>query len=198
MNETSGYNFHFTLNIGHKPLLVDISSKAKSVYLKAPSGTGKTTFLRTIAGINKNFKENTQDFPKRIGLVPQDSLLIPILSVKENLLLSPFSNTDRLNEVCDALSITHLLHRRPRMLSGGEKQRVSIGRALLSNPTHLLLDEPFAALDDEIKGLIANYIKNWINKNSTSMILVSHDESLPSILCEEVWTIKSDKLFVLK
>jgi molybdate transport system ATP-binding protein len=119
------------------------------------------------------------------------------MNVKNNLLLSPYAQENDLVQICDELAIGHLLQRYPRMLSGGEKQRVSIGRALLSQPQVLVLDEPFAALDYEIRGQIANFIKLWIKKNNADLILVTHDVSSSDFLCEEFWAIKNNKLSVV-
>ena len=146
MNEYK-YDFNFIMHLGATSVKVDIKSNASRVGLRAPSGSGKSSFVRTILGLNKKVTGKNIVLPYQIGYVPQDSLLIPNLNVKNNLLLSHHANKDELEQICDELSIGDLWQRYPRMLSGGEKQRVSIGRALLSQPKLLILDEPFAALD---------------------------------------------------
>lgn len=195
MTDQFYFNYHFVLDLKSSSLEVEIKSNAKTISLQAPSGTGKTTFIKTIAGINKNFNGDTSHFPGPVGYVPQDSLLIPIYSVKENLLLSPYAQEKDLDIISEALFFRHLLNRRPRMLSGGEKQRVSIGRALLLNPPLLILDEPFSGLDHEMKDSVANFVKSWVTAYNASLIFVSHDESVSQLLCQEFWTIKNNKLF---
>jgi molybdate transport system ATP-binding protein len=190
------FHFEFDMYLGATTLTVNVKSNASLIALKAPSGSGKSSFIRIVAGLNKKFHGIKNYHQQKIGYVPQDSLLIPTLDVKSNLLLSPYADKNELADVCDNLSIGHLLHRYPRMLSGGEKQRVSIGRALLSNPQLLILDEPFAALDYEIRTSIGNYLKEWIKNKKVDLILVTHDEVSSELLCEEFWTIKDNKLSV--
>jgi molybdate transport system ATP-binding protein len=184
------------MNLGSLSVKVHVESNSSSVALQAPSGSGKSTFVRTIAGLHKSAEITTIEFPRIIGYVPQDSLLIPHLSVKENLLLSPRSQASKLSEVCEELKILQLLDRKPRMLSGGEKQRVSIGRALLSHPELLILDEPFAALDFEIRDQVSAYLKEWLTKNQVNLLLITHDQVSSQFLCEEFWTIKNQCLGV--
>lgn len=192
---TNKYELNFVMNLGLKSISVNIRSDSARVGLRAPSGSGKSTFIRTIAGLNKNAVITKLECPLIIGYVPQDSLLIPHLNVRDNLLLSPRSDTSHLPEICEQLKISHLLDRMPRMLSGGEKQRVSIGRALLSKPQLLILDEPFAALDFGIRGQISFFIKNWLIKNKVDLILVTHDQTSSEFLCDEFWTINEQGLY---
>jgi molybdate transport system ATP-binding protein len=90
-----------------------------------------------------------------------------------------------------------LLERLPRLLSGGEKQRVAIGRALLSNPEVLLLDEPFSALDKTMRLKILEYLKIWLTKKNADLILVAHDEDTAVSLCEETWSIHDNILSIV-
>jgi molybdate transport system ATP-binding protein len=142
--------------------------------LFGPSGAGKTSLLNMIAGLIRPdrghivvagealFGEGVDLPPERrhAGYVFQDGRLFPHLRVRTNLLYGARRGPGRitLDEVVDLLGIGHLLDRWPRTLSGGEGQRVAIGRALLSNPRFLLMDEPLASLDsaraDEIMGMI--------------------------------------------
>lgn len=192
---TDKYDFNFIMSLGANDIKVDVKSSSSKVALRAPSGSGKSTFIRTIAGLNKNVVITKLECASDMGYVPQDSLLIPHLNVRENLLLSPRSDASQMNEICLELKISHLLDRMPRMLSGGEKQRVSIGRALLSRPRLLILDEPFAALDFSIRDQISLFIKNWLIKNQVDLILVTHDQTSSEFLCEEFWTINDQALY---
>jgi len=190
------YDLDFTIPLSNQVLGVKIQSQSSRVSLQAPSGAGKSSFLRAILKLNKKVKGRNFISYKIIGYVPQDSLLIPTMSIKENLLLSPRAEYSLLREVTYALSITHLIDRYPRMLSGGEKQRVSIARALLSMPELLILDEPFAALDKKMKITIIEFLRKWIEKNKIDLLLVSHDESSANQLCNEFWTIEDDQLII--
>jgi molybdate transport system ATP-binding protein len=132
------------------------------------SGAGKTSIINAIAGLIRPERgrivvdgsvlvdtEHGVRVPvhrRRIGYVFQEGRLFPHLTVRQNLLFGRWFASDRapaarLDDVVDLLGIAELLDRRPGRLSGGEKQRVAIGRALLASPRILLLDEPLASLD---------------------------------------------------
>lgn len=163
--------------------------------LFGPSGAGKSTLLSCIAGLinpdcghiavegrmlfdNKN-RTNLPPHKRNIGMVFQDSMLLPNYSVEGNLKYgmtwSQRKNKDHLLQIADVLEIGHLLKRNVRDLSGGEKQRIALGRAILSNPSLLLLDEPFAALDQKLTQKVIGYINAAHRLTSIPMIIVSHD-----------------------
>lgn len=163
--------------------------------LFGPSGAGKTTLLHCIAGLthpdsgrivlNDNvlydsFSHHYLPPEKRqIGLVFQDHLLFPHMTVRRNLSFGQKNkiSKERKNQLCEIaelLEITHLLNRNVRSLSGGEKQRVALGRAILSSPKLLMLDEPFAALDQELKRQLIPYLRRLYEITNIPMILVSH------------------------
>ena len=192
MSDSLIFNYHFELSLGTNSLAVDLESKASRIALQAPSGTGKTSFLRVLAGLNKKITGPPPSLLK-VGYVPQDPLLIPTMTVRENLLLSPQADPQELESLAHELSIEHLLARRPRMLSGGEKQRVSIGRAILSQPKLLLMDEPFSALDRELRHSVIEVMKRYLQNKNIHLILVTHEESSVESLCEEIWTIQEGK-----
>ncbi|MGD9668977.1 MAG: molybdenum ABC transporter ATP-binding protein [Hyphomicrobiaceae bacterium] len=159
------------------------------------SGAGKTTVVNAVAGllrpthgrinVNGHSLLDTQagiDVPihrRRVGYVFQDARLFPHLTVLQNLQFGArFNPTNRargsLDNVVDLLGIGHLLGRRPGPLSGGEKQRVAIGRALLSNPRILLMDEPLAALDEARKAEILPYLERLRDELDIPILYVSH------------------------
>ena len=161
--------------------------------LFGPSGSGKTTIINCIAGIIKpdsayidieNIKLNDTKlnifYPihrRDIGYVFQESRLFPHLSVKKNLTYGMrFSKSKRFEfkEIIDLLGLKEILNRYTYNLSGGEKQRVAIGRALLRQPKLLLMDEPLASLDQNKKNELLHYISKLDQKLKLPIIYVSH------------------------
>lgn len=159
------------------------------------SGTGKTTVVNAVAGLlrprsgritlsgkvlfDANAGISLPLHKRRLGYVFQDGRLFPHLSVRQNMLYGQrFAPDDApgpaLNEVSDLLGIAALLDRRPGALSGGEKQRVAIGRALLSRPQMLLMDEPLAALDSARKEEILPYLERLRDHTDIPVLYVSH------------------------
>jgi molybdate transport system ATP-binding protein len=122
---------------------------------------------------------------RRVGWVPQNALLFPHLTVEENLLFSPGARDRDWRKVTEALQIDHLLARQPRNLSGGESQRVALGRALLSRPRLLLLDEPLSALNDSLRIAVATFLAEHCIRNEVPLILATHRRSEAQALCEE-------------
>ena len=121
---------------------------------------------------------------RRIGYVFQDGRLFPHLTVRQNLLygrwFAPASERrGELDQIVDLLDIAALLDRRPARLSGGEKQRVAIGRALLASPRLLLMDEPLASLDEARKAEILPYIERLRDESGVPIVYVSH--SVPEV-----------------
>jgi molybdate transport system ATP-binding protein len=166
-----------------------------------PSGAGKTSIINMVAGLVKPddgyIKVNGRtvfDAAKGIHLPPeqrgfgyvfQDGRLFPHLSVRSNLtygmkLVLAAKRTIGFDEVVELLGIAHLLKRRVPNLSGGEKQRVAIGRALLTSPSLLLMDEPLASLDEARKAEVLPFIERLSSGLSIPILYVSH--SLNEIL----------------
>ena len=150
-------------------------SAGRLTALFGPSGSGKTTLINLIAGLIRPTKGRiavdgrvlvdtdagifVPKHKRRIGMVFQDARLFPHLSVAGNLrygrwFTPPAERYADMDAVVELLGIGPLLDRRPAKLSGGEKQRVAIGRALLASPKLLLMDEPLASLDDARKAEI--------------------------------------------
>lgn len=165
------------------------------------SGAGKTSIINMTAGLVRpdegrisidgrclfDSEKGIDLSPekRRIGYVFQDGRLFPHLSVRSNLeygLKRARSGERRVefDQVVELLGIEHLLARRPAKLSGGEKQRVAIGRALLTNPSLLLMDEPLASLDAARKAEVLPFIARLSRELSISILYVSH--SLDEIL----------------
>jgi len=177
--------------------LVDVTLQAGAgvTALFGPSGSGKTSVINMVAGLARpdqgrivvdgrvlfDSASRTDVAPehRRLGYVFQDGRLFPHLSVRANLTFG----RDRLAEserkvefdaVVEVLGIEHLLDRRPALLSGGEKQRVAIGRALLASPRILLMDEPLAALDANRKAEVLPFIGALSKRFGIPILYVSH------------------------
>jgi molybdate transport system ATP-binding protein len=163
--------------------------------LFGPSGAGKTSVVNMVAGlmrpdagriaINGHCLFDSSlgiDLPpekRRIGYVFQDGRLLPHLSVQANLVYgmrrTPANQRFvQLEQVVALLGIGHLLQRRPARLSGGEKQRVAIGRALLTSPALLLMDEPLASLDEARKAEVLPFIMRLGREFAIPILYVSH------------------------
>jgi molybdopterin-binding protein len=155
------------------------------------SGAGKSMLLETIAGLVTpnsgtvllDGKEITNEKiqNRNIGLVFQDHAVFPHLTVSENIIyalhnsnLSKNEKREKVKNIAKELDITELLNRRPETLSGGELQRVALGRTLIQQPRILLLDEPLASLDTRLKGELRRLLR-MIHRKGQTILHVTHD-----------------------
>lgn len=193
---------------------IDINFPAKGITVVfGPSGSGKTTLLRCLSGLEKapagflKFSDQVwQDqkifvpiHKRKVGLVFQDSRLFPHLDIQENLLYGyqrtlPEDRNLHLDEVVQVLGLEALLKRYPEKLSGGEKQRVAIGRALLTSPKLLLMDEPLASLDMLRKAEVIPFIKRIENEFKTPIIYVTHSINEVLQLVDTMVILKSGNI----
>ena len=161
------------------------------------SGAGKTTLIRAIAGLSKpatghitmadqtwfDAKRGINFSPagRRTGYMPQSAHLFEHLSVQRNLTYANWAGRRTsplpLTDIIDLLDIADLLDRKPAGLSGGERRRVALGRAIASGPDILLLDEPFAGLDEERIDEVVPYILQTVKMLDLPTLLVSHSRS---------------------
>jgi ABC-type sugar transport system ATPase subunit len=179
--------------------------------LLGPTGSGKTLILECIAGLRKIHRgmiliaeEEVQHLPpekRGISYVPQDLALFPHLTVEENLVFGlrarkkPFQKDDpHLSRLVETLKIDHLLDRRPPGLSGGEKQRVALGRALAPSPRLLVLDEPLAALDPALKNEIQQLLISLHRSLGFTALHVTHDLEEAYLLGEKINVLIHGKL----
>jgi molybdate transport system ATP-binding protein len=187
-------------------LELDIEIREQATAIVGPSGSGKTSLLDLIAGLRQprnafirldgrvlTDTEHRIFIPPRerhIGYVPQDLALFPHLSVRRNLLYGQKPGTDAAGlfstkHVVDVLELTSLTDRNVLELSGGEKQRVALGRALLTAPRLLLLDEPLANLDAGLKSRIIPYLRRIRDEFHMPMLYVTHDLDEVVTLCDK-------------
>jgi molybdate transport system ATP-binding protein len=179
------------------------------------SGAGKTSLINMIAGLlrpdrgrieldgealdDTDRRIHVPPHKRRIGYVFQDALLFPHLSVAQNLDYGRRMNglafdAAEQTRITTLLDLGELLERRPGKLSGGEKQRVALGRALLSRPRLLLLDEPLGSLDEERKSDILPYLMRLRDEGGVPMVYVSHDPGEVRRLATKVIRLQDGKV----
>lgn len=187
-------------------LSVDTTIKAQGITaLFGRSGCGKTSLIRLIAGLDRvpgaevtfddqHWQQQQTFVPlhqRRIGLVFQQNGLLPHLSAEQNLLYG-FHRVAAENrrllpaDVIGMLALQPLLSQRVSALSGGQQQRLALGRALLANPQLLLLDEPFAALDNQTKTAILPYIRTLVAETGIPLLFVSHNSQEVETLADQL------------
>ncbi len=179
-------------------------SNGERIGIVGRSGSGKTTLLRILAGLEKSDGEIKVDKDiwqdkniflkpqsRKVGFLFQDYALFPNMTVEENLKFGMKNQKDsaRIEEMLDLIELKKSRKYKPNKLSGGEKQRVALGRAILSDPQILLLDEPFSAIDSELKEKLRNELLIIIEKFNLTTILVSHDQDDINKICNRVYKI---------
>ncbi len=176
-----------------------------------PSGSGKTTLLRIIAGLEEPTKGRvylngvdstyTPPYDREVSIVFQEPVLFPHLTVEENILFpiearggKPSNARGELLHLARMLKIEGLLGRKPDELSGGEKQRVSIARALITKPRIVLLDEPYSNLDLSLREALRWEVKNILMSLGVTVIHVTHDQDEALELADYIHIIYKGRL----
>lgn len=201
---------------------VDFSIGRELAVIEGPSGAGKTTILNCIAGIckpedgrikvgdtellNKDINLDVPAEKRNIGYLFQNYALFPNMTVKDNILYG-LKNKDgyrnkssrkELLEYADymmaTLGISHLSDRRPDRISGGEKQRTALARALVTKPSLLLLDEPFSALDEKTKELVYEEFALFKKTLQIPIILITHDHRESELFADKIITLKEGRI----
>ena len=177
------------------PMTFDLQVAAgERIAIIGPSGAGKSTLLNLIAGfvlptqgnIWLNGENHTRSAPyeRPVSMLFQENNLFPHLTVQQNLALGLKTSLkltaleqDQIERVADAVGLTSFLSRLPNSLSGGQKQRVALARCLLRDKPILLLDEPFSALDPELRVEMLNLIDELCHSKNLTLLLVTHQPS---------------------
>ena len=192
----------------------DVSLSIQSGELIAvlgPSGCGKTSLLLALAGLLplrsgtisvgarelSSASRTTPPEKRGIGWVPQESSLFPHLSVGENIgyaIPRGRGRAARVEELAALVGLGALTGRAPNQLSGGQAQRVALARALASHPDVLLLDEPFAALDTQLRTALRREVAELLRNEGTTSVLVTHDQEEALTLADRVAVLRDGRL----
>lgn len=194
---------------------VSLIAPAGVTMLFGPSGSGKTTLLNCIAGLQIPDTGHVQSgervlfdsetgailpvSKRRIGYVFQNLALFPHLSVEENVGYG-LAHVDgnerqrRISGVLESFRITPLRHRRPNAISGGERQRTALARALVTDPCVLLLDEPLSALDAAVRSAILGDLRAWNRAHSIPVLYVTHQREEVFAIGERVLALEQGRV----
>jgi molybdate transport system ATP-binding protein len=189
------------LRLGEFTLELNVEIDRATTAVFGPSGAGKTSLLDLVAGLrraesgqielNGKILTNVPTRLRGIGYVPQDLALFPHMNVRRNLLYG--CRDEAFDHVVHTLEIESLLERSVANLSGGEKQRVTLARALLAAPQLLLLDEPLSSLDVGLKRRLIPYLQRIRDELRVPMLYVTHDPDEVAELCEEVLVLEKGR-----
>lgn len=193
------YNSHTELEVNVLENCSFTLNEGDFLVISGESGCGKTTFLNILGLLDQDYSEGKYKLDGQIvsmlqsnqlaefrnalfGIVFQDYQLVETGTVYENISIPLYyskkfkrrERSSRIQEMTEKLKISHLLNQKVRNLSGGQRQRVAIARALINEPSILLLDEPTAALNDELAQHIMEFIVKFAQAHNQSIILVSH------------------------
>ena len=206
-------DIHKTLRSGKRTfdLRVRFQSDSQRVVIYGPSGSGKTLTLKAIAGLMRPDQgrisvgdtvlfDSTKRIDlaaqaRRVGYLFQDYALFPHLNVRQNIAFGqargwlnpgPAAHSDAVDYWLHAFHLDHLAHQLPSELSGGQRQRVALARALVPNPSALLLDEPFAALDPHLRVLLRDELDRLQRHLQIPMVLITHDPADAQVFGEHI------------
>ncbi|NYT73067.1 molybdenum ABC transporter ATP-binding protein [Halomonas sp. QX-2] len=209
---TSSLSLFVEQRLGRFHLQAELTLPAKGVTgIFGTSGSGKTSLLRIIAGLDRpdtgklqlgnqilldtQRRQNVPAHQRRIGVVFQEARLFPHYRVRGNLTYGmPKQAPPRFDEIVELLGISHLLTRMPGTLSGGEARRVAIGRALLSDPQLLLMDEPLTGLDGARKQELLRFIALLTRQINIPVMYVSHDPEEISAIADHLVLMESGRI----
>ncbi len=187
-------------------IVLDVPTGAYGV-LMGRTGSGKTTLLEAICGLRPIAGGSIRLFgrdvtslkpaARNIGYVPQDTALFSRLTVREHLAFAPVVRRwsraavcARVDELAGLLSIGHLLDRKPGGLSGGEAQRVALGRAIAMRPDVLFFDEPFSALDDDTRQEMYELLRLVRSQMAMTVLHVTHNRAEAKCLADLIFELR--------
>ena len=205
-----------SVSFGDTEVLSGISLELESKQLLAvlgASGAGKSTLMRLIAGFDSvgggsivldgetlsDTSKTVAPEKRTIGIVPQDSALFPHLNVSQNIgfglsVLSKEAKAERVGELLRLIRMEEFASRMPQELSGGQVQRVALARALAPRPKLVLLDEPFSALDAELRGQLREEVRQVLRAEGATAVLVTHDQEEALSLADRVAVLREGKI----
>jgi len=200
-------------NYGTKEAVKSVSfaiKKNEIIGLLGPNGSGKTTTIGMLLGLlkptsgkilidNKKIEENRIEILQKINFISPYIELPKKLTVKQNLIVygklyNVLNIKNRIDYLVEKLRLSDLLNRITGELSSGQKNRVSLAKALINNPTVLLLDEPTASLDPEIGDFVRTFLENYKKEKKISILLASHNMNEVTRLCKSVLMMKDGKI----
>lgn len=201
---------------GGRPVLEDVTLELPEggvACLLGPSGCGKTSLLRAVAGFETlsggeirlagtvvaNRQTHLPAEERRVGMVFQDYALFPHLTVAENVRfgLSRWSSADaaaRVQQLLELTGLTQFASRYPHQISGGQQQRVALARALAPRPALLLMDEPFASLDVELRETLAAEVRRILKLEGISALMVSHNQLEAFAFADHIGVLREGRL----
>lgn len=216
------FDFNFQKNIRtahhHFNLNVQCQSQAQRIAIVGASGSGKSLTLQLLAGLQKadsgslkikgkTYADSAQNIclppqAREVGMVFQDYALFPHLTVAQNIAFGlhlhqrnpPKKPDDTTQKWLDKMQLGDLAAYYPHQISGGQKQRVALARACITQPRWLLLDEPFSALDADLRQTMRDEVANLQQELDIPMLLITHDENDCTHLADEIWRMENGVL----
>ena len=173
-----------------------------------PSGSGKSTLLRAVAGFERPVRGRiscagrvmsaddvwVEPHLRGIGLVPQGDSLFPHLTVADNVAFGVRRTPDRATEALTLVGLSDRASSYPGDLSGGERQRVALARALAPGPTLVLLDEPFSAIDAELRVRLRRQVVDIVRQAGATAVVVTHDQEEALALADRIAVVRDGRL----
>lgn len=178
-------------NFGPKTILRDVSftlGRGERAALLGPSGIGKSTVLRILSGLDRDF-EGQVDGPAKIAMVFQEPTLLAWRSARDNLCLATDVSPEQASEALSAVGLAEHGDHYPAQMSLGQMRRVSLARALCADPDLLVLDEPFASLDEATAEEMMDLVQSCTAPKGIALLLVTHSAREARQLTDRVLTL---------